>query len=117
MKYTRFKKRPGKQSHLQARRGPRENCTLSYPIDLTPHSNSTLFVTFADVPEATSVGDNEANAIVQALDALEAAVEIYFAEMRMIPLSSRATRGQCVVTLPALVTSKVLFANEMLRQG
>ncbi|WP_035550630.1 MULTISPECIES: type II toxin-antitoxin system HicB family antitoxin [Burkholderiaceae] len=90
---------------------------LSYPIELTPDSNGTLLVTFADVPEALSVGENEDDVIVQALDALEAALEIYVSEKRPIPLPSRAKRGQHVVTLPALVTSKVLLANEMLQQN
>ncbi|WCM21910.1 type II toxin-antitoxin system HicB family antitoxin [Paraburkholderia bryophila] len=90
---------------------------LSYPIELTPDSNGTLLVTFADVPEALSVGENEEDAIAQALDALEAALEIYFSEKQPIPLPSRPKRGQHVVTLPALVTSKVLLANEMLQQN
>ncbi|SOE72127.1 antitoxin HicB [Burkholderia sp. OK233] len=90
---------------------------LSYPIELTPDSNGTLLVTFPDVPEAITVGENEDDADVQALDALEAALEIYFLEKRFIPLPSKAKRGQRVITLPALVTSKVLLANEMLQQN
>jgi antitoxin HicB len=90
---------------------------LSYPIELAPDSNGTLLVTFPDVPEAITVGEDEADAMVQALDALEAALEIYFSEKRFIPLPSKAKRGQRVVTLPALVTSKVLLANEMLQQN
>ena len=90
---------------------------LSYPISLTPDDNGTLLVTFPDVPEAITVGDDEEDAKVQALDALEAAFEIYFAQKRSIPMPSKAKRGQPVVTLPALVTAKVLLADEMLRQN
>ncbi|MFL9871649.1 type II toxin-antitoxin system HicB family antitoxin [Paraburkholderia megapolitana] len=89
---------------------------LSYPIELTPDSNGTLLATFPDVPEAITVGENEDDALEHALDALEAALEIYFAEKRPIPLPSKAKRGQRVVRLPALATSKVLLANEMLQQ-
>ncbi|MEQ5838237.1 type II toxin-antitoxin system HicB family antitoxin [Paraburkholderia acidicola] len=89
---------------------------LSYPIELAPDSNGTLLVTFPDVPEAITVGEDENDVLVQALDALEAALEMYFAEKRPIPLPSGAKRGQRVVTLPALATSKVLLANEMLQQ-
>jgi len=90
---------------------------LSYPIELTLDSNGTLLVTFPDVPEAITVGESEDEALVQALDALEAALEIYFSEKRLIPLPSKATRGQRTITLSALVTSKVLLANEMLQQN
>jgi antitoxin HicB len=94
-----------------------ETDMLSYPIVLKPDDNGTLLVTFPDVPEAITVGDNEEDAKVQALDALEAALEIYFSEKRSIPMPSKARRGQPVVTLPALVTAKVLLASEMLHQN
>ena len=94
-----------------------ETSMLSYPIVMKPDDNGTLLVTFPDVPEAITVGDNEEDAKVQALDALEAAFEIYFAEKRSIPMPSTPRRGQPVVTLPALVTAKVLLASEMLRQN
>lgn len=90
---------------------------LSYPIELKPDTNGTLLVTFPDVPEAITVGETEEEALVQALDALEAALEIYFSEKRQIPMPSKAKRGQHTVTLPALVASKVLLANEMLSQN
>lgn len=37
---------------------------LSYPISLTPDDNGTLLVTFPDVPEAITVGDDEEDAKV-----------------------------------------------------
>lgn len=89
----------------------------SYPIVLTQDSNDTLLVTFPDVPEAITVGENKEDACAQALDALEAAFEIYFAQKRQIPMPSRAKRGQSVVTLPALVATKVLLANAMVQKN
>jgi antitoxin HicB len=76
-----------------------------------------LLVTFPDIPEAVSVGDEEDEALLNALDALESAIEIYFDEKREVPPPSKAKKGQRVVTLPALVVAKVLLANEMVRQG
>lgn len=90
---------------------------LSYPVKLTPDSNGTLLVTFPDIPEAISVGDDETEALVNAEEALEAALEIYFDEKRVIPTPSKAKRGQPTVTLSALVTAKLLLANEMVSQG
>lgn len=46
-----------------------------------------------------------------------AALEIYFDEKRLVPLPSKAKKGQSVVTLPILVTSKILLANEMISQN
>lgn len=90
---------------------------LTYPIVLTPDSNGTLLVTFPHMPEAITVGENEEDTRVEALEALEAAFEIYFAQKREIPMPSRPKRGQPVITLPPLVTAKVLLANEMLLQN
>ena len=90
---------------------------FSYPVTLTPDTNGSFTVGFSDIPEANSVGDDEAEALLNALDALETALEIYFDERRAVPLPSKAKKGQPVVTLPALETSKVLLWNEMLLQS
>ncbi len=90
---------------------------LTYPYTLTPDSNGTLLVLFPDFPEAASVGEDEQDAQVNALEALEAALEIYFDERRLIPLPSDDVSSPYAVTLPAVVTSKVYLSNEMIRQG
>ena len=90
---------------------------LIYPVTLTPDTNGSLLVGFPDFPEANSVGDDEEEALINALDALETALEIYFDERRPIPMPSKTKRGQFEVELPALETSKVLLWNEMLSQS
>jgi len=90
---------------------------LSYPVNLELDTNNSYLVTFPDIPEAISAGDDEDEALLNALDALESAIEIYFDEKRELPMPSKPKKGQPVVILPALVVSKVLLANEMLRQG
>ncbi|MDR5756265.1 type II toxin-antitoxin system HicB family antitoxin [Caballeronia sp. LZ035] len=90
---------------------------LSYPVTLELDTNHTYLVTFADIPEALSVGDDHDEALVNAVDALESVLESYFEEKREVPMPSRAGKGQPVVSLPALVVTKVLLQNEMLRQG
>jgi len=90
---------------------------LSYPVNLELDTNNSWLVTFPDIPEAVSVGDDEEEALINALDALESAIEIYFDEKREVPQPSKPAKGQKVVTLPALVVSKVLLQNEMIRQG
>jgi antitoxin HicB len=90
---------------------------FSYPVHLEKDTNGAWLVTFPDIPEAASVGDDEDEALLNAIDALESAIEIYFDEKREVPAPSKARRGQRTVRLPALVTAKVLLANEMIRQG
>jgi antitoxin HicB len=86
---------------------------LNYPLTLTPDSNGTFLVTFPDFPEATSVGEDEEDALRNAVDALETALMIYFTERRAVPLPSEPSTGGRVVALPALETAKVLLWNEM----
>lgn len=45
---------------------------LTYPYTLTPDTNGALLVLFPDFPEAANVGDDEQDAHVNALEALEA---------------------------------------------
>jgi antitoxin HicB len=89
---------------------------LNYPITLVPDTNGTYLVGFPDFPEANSVGDDEEDALRNAVDALETALEIYFDERRPIPAPSKPARGQRVVALPALESAKVLLWNEMYAQ-
>ncbi|WP_417252803.1 type II toxin-antitoxin system HicB family antitoxin [Castellaniella sp.] len=90
---------------------------LSYPMTLTPDTNGTFLVQFPDVPEALSVAEDESEALVNGQETLEAAIEIYFDEKRIVPAPSKVKRGQLSITLPALVSAKVLLANEMVSQG
>lgn len=90
---------------------------LTYPITLTPDTNGTLLVQFPDIPEAITVADDETEALINATEALEAAIEIYFDEKRIVPSPSRVKKGQLSITLSALAATKVLLANEMVSQG
>ena len=90
---------------------------LSYPVNLDLDTNNAYLVTFPDIPEAISAGEDKDEAMINALDALESAIEIYFDDKREVPMPSKPRKGQHVVSLPALVVSKVLLQNEMIRQG
>jgi antitoxin HicB len=90
---------------------------LEYPVTLTQDTNGAILMGCPDLPEANSVGDDEDEALLNAQDAIESALEIYFDEHRPVPLPSTPAAHQPVVTLPALITAKVLLWNEMLAQG
>jgi len=44
---------------------------LAYPVVLQPDHDGTLLVTFPDVPEAATFGQDEGDALRRAVDALE----------------------------------------------
>jgi antitoxin HicB len=88
---------------------------MRYPIHLKPDGKFFL-VTFPDIPEAVTQGEDEEEALRQAKDALETALEFYFEDNRAVPLPSRVKRGQRFVELPISVAAKVLLLNEMLQQ-
>jgi antitoxin HicB len=86
-----------------------------YPVNLRKDGKYIL-VTFPDIPEAITQGDNRAQALEMAKEALETAMDFYFDDHRPVPLPSRSKRGQPVVELAPSVAAKVLLLNEMLRQ-
>jgi len=74
-------------------------------------------VTFRDIPEAITQGDDDAEAMEMAEEVLISAIEFYLEGKREIPPPSKAKRGERFVSLPAGVAAKVLLLNEMLAQG
>jgi antitoxin HicB len=86
-----------------------------YPVNLQKDGKFIL-VTFPDIPEAITQGDNRAHALDMAKEALESAMEFYFEDRRAVPMPSKPRPGQAVVELPPSVAAKVLLLNEMLRQ-
>jgi len=73
-------------------------------------------VTFPDIPEAITQGEDVEDALLHAADALESALEFYFEDRRLVPMPSKPKRTHHVVELPLSVAVKVLLLNEMLRQ-
>lgn len=89
---------------------------LRYPIEIIQDTNNTYLVTFPDIPEAASVGEDIESALIEAEEGLEAALEFYFDDKRVIPLPSKPKEGQHTVPLSLLRSLKVLLLNEMLAQ-
>ena len=91
---------------------------LKYPLTLKlDRAHGGYVVTFPDVPEAITQGDTKEDALLQATDALETALDFYFEERRKIPLPSMPKCNQAVVELPVSTTAKVLLLNEMIVQS
>ena len=89
----------------------------SYPVVLEPDDNDTVMVSFPDVPGAVSFGDDEDEALMRAVDALETMFIAYIGDRRDIPVPSRPRKRQRTVTLPPLAAAKVALYQTMREQG
>ena len=89
---------------------------MRYPARLKKQEEGGFVVTFPDIPEAITQGEDVEDALTHAADALESALDFYFEDRRRVPLPSKPKRGQHLVELPPSVAAKVLLLNEMLRQ-
>ena len=87
------------------------------PCVLTPEIEDGFFVSFPDVPEALTGGDNRAEALAMAEDALTAALSMYVREREDIPVPSAAVAGQALVAVPTIVAAKLALYTAMRRQG
>lgn len=89
---------------------------LIYPVKLTPDDNGTLLVTFPDVPEAVTFGDDEAEALLRAEDALLVMLSAYMDDHQPIPEPSPLD-GRPGVALKVVAAGKVALHNTLLATG
>ena len=88
-----------------------------YPCVLTSEDEGGFFVSFPDVPEALTGGDDRAEALEMAEDALGAALSMYVKAREDIPVPSTAVEGQPLVAVPTIVAAKLALYTAMRRQG
>ncbi len=89
---------------------------FDYPVTLA-NDGDTLLVTFVDVPEAITFGADEAEALLNAVDALEAGLSFYVDARKPLPVPSKARRGQKTVRPSALECAKLGVYQAMMDQG
>jgi antitoxin HicB len=89
---------------------------LRYPVKLSRDTNDTILVEFPDVPEAHTFGEDEDEALMQAVDALESALSMYIDDRRDIPRPSPVKRRGKFVTVPALTEAKLALYSVMRAQ-
>lgn len=90
---------------------------MKYPATFTPAAEGGFVVTFRDIPEAITQGDDEAEALDMAADALVTAMDFYFEDRRPVPAPSAAQAGERLVALPLSVSAKVLLLNAMIERN
>ncbi len=88
---------------------------LGYRIKLEPDDNGTLLVTCPALPEVTTFGENEANAIHHAVSAIEEAIAARMAAGEDVPEGHQ--RGPRLVRLPALTVLKVELYRQLREAG
>ena len=89
---------------------------LAYPVELTPDDNGTFLATCPDLPEATTFGEDQDDALLRAVDAIEEALAARIATRQGIPIPSQAM-GRPVAILPALTDVKVALYRSMREAG
>ena len=88
---------------------------LAYPVKLT-QDGDTVLAGFPDFPEATTFGDDRAEALVRAVDCLATIIGAYMDDGQDVPEPSPA-RNLPTVTLPTLDAAKVHLYRTMREQG
>ncbi|MGH6896859.1 MAG: type II toxin-antitoxin system HicB family antitoxin [Geminicoccaceae bacterium] len=89
----------------------------AYPVRLDPEPDgSAVNVSFPDVPEALTWGDDGDEALVLAEDCVTGALRGYIKRSWPIPKPS-SPRGRPTVALPPLVAAKLALYEAMRTQG
>ena len=81
--------------------------SLAYPATLTPDREAGGFtVTFPDLPEAITQGEDRLDTLTQAADCLEEAIAGRIRRGDEIPVASKTKASQTVVFVPPLMAAK-----------
>ena len=88
-----------------------------YPVELEKLNGGDIMVTFPDVPEALTYGENENFALEWAQDALHVALSMYVDEHRDIPRPSTPGPGQRTVSPAPMVGVKLTLYQAMRERG
>jgi len=88
---------------------------LGYRIKIEPDDNGTLLVTCPVLPEVTTFGDDEADAMRRAVGAIEEAIAARMADGEDVPEGHQ--RGPRLVRLPALTVLKVELYRQLREAG
>jgi antitoxin HicB len=79
--------------------------TLRYPVKLEADDNGTVLATCPSLPEVTTFGEDDADALAHAVGAIEEALAARIADGEDIPAPERL-RGRSVA-LPLMTSLKV----------
>ena len=89
---------------------------FDYPVILEAQPEGGFVVTFPDVPEAITQGEDEEEALLYAVEALESALLFYINDRAPLPVPSEAD-GRPTVRPSALECAKLGVYRAMTEQG
>jgi antitoxin HicB len=89
----------------------------AFPCTLTANDAGGFLVEFPDVPEALTEGDDRADALRMAADALATALAGYVRGRLDIPAPGAAAKGQDLVPVPPIAAAKLALYAAMRAQG
>ena len=90
---------------------------LRYPAKLEADSAGEIVVSFRDFPECLTSGANQAEALVEAQDALEEAVAGRIDDVESIPTPSRRHKGEHPIAVPPDTAAKAAFVVALRASG
>jgi len=90
---------------------------FNYPVVLEAQPEGGFVVSFPDVPEAITQGEDEEEALLYAVEALESALLFYISDRKPLPVPSKPKRGQRTVRPSALEGAKLGVYQAMTEQG
>jgi antitoxin HicB len=96
--------------------GPGTEMTLRYPVKLEADDNGTVLATCPSLPEMTTFGENDADALAHAVGAIEEALAARIADGGDIPAPRERLRGRSVA-LPLMTSLKVSLYRALRESG
>lgn len=80
---------------------------MKYPVKVQDLGDNEFMVTCPDLPAVTAVGDGLEDALREAVDAIETALQILIDDRKDLPEPGALKRGMKMVELPPLAVAKV----------
>ena len=89
---------------------------FNYPVIIEEQPEGGYIITFPDIPEAITQGEDMDEALLYAVDALETALSFYVEARKPLPIPSPAN-GRPTVSPSTLECAKLGIYKEMVDQG
>jgi antitoxin HicB len=90
--------------------------TLRYPVKLEADDNGTVLATCPSLPEVTTFGEDDADALAHAVGAIEEALAARIADGEDIPAPRERLRGRSVA-LPLMTSLKASLYRALRESG
>jgi antitoxin HicB len=87
---------------------------MKFAATFAPAEEGGYVVTFRDIPEAITQGDDADEATMMATDALASAMDFYIEDGRPVPVPSPPRPGERLIALPDDVAGRIRALNAAL---